>query len=811
MLPLIHPLLAWFAALAVIPVILHFLLRGQPRKLLFPALRLIQARRKQNVQRLRLKHIWLMLLRMAVIILLAIALARPRIAPANYLPTPVEWGILGVIALFAGAVWWLIARNWRQKWQQERLPEHQLQHRRWMLSTGLWATGIVLALLLVGWPIQRRVLAEIKDPKPLVAQNVPVAAVLLFDTSLSMQYREAGKTRLEAAREQARELLQRWPSGSKVAIASTSSTQPLQFLNEVSIAGTRLDQLEPQPLSFSLNERLRSALEFQRQDQSRIQQLDSSVPEADRRDAFLREIYLFSDLAPASWQKVDAERLRADLERHKEINLYVLDQSVEKPVNFAIAELQLPDRPVTQGSDLYLQVTVGNAGPAAAPVNLELHLQTESGKLVKQDQAALNVAPGGAQVAEFQVRGMTGSLRQGEIRITNGDPLPFDDVAPFTVEITPPKEVLVIADQARRAQYWQTALAPPEAQKTGRVPYRVTVQLPAAAAKLDLTKYAAIYLLDVAAPPQVLWNRLLEYVTNGGGLAVAVGVEVDSANYNSPAAQQALPAKLLGHIRLTPPEFLDLRNTEHPLLKKFGDWNGAAQLTNSAIQRIWRTEPHAPAQVIAPYSDVRQSPALVERVIGRGRSVLITTSLSGQGWNDLHLEWPYVAFADLLTQYLSSMNTVPVNYIPGEDVLVRLDAVPPLQRYLLRSPNRQQVPGDAPAGKSTLVLRAIDQIGHYRVLGADANSPFDRGFSVHPAARESQLSPLLAVELDQFLGAGRYSLARDLATLEKRGLAGQRLGIEVFPTLALLLWLAFVGEHLLANRFHESQRVEAVA
>ena len=49
----------------------------------------------------------------------------------------------------------------------------------------------------------------------------PVAAVLLFDTSYSMQYESGGETRLDAARGRAQELLDELPEGSKVAVLDT--------------------------------------------------------------------------------------------------------------------------------------------------------------------------------------------------------------------------------------------------------------------------------------------------------------------------------------------------------------------------------------------------------------------------------------------------------------------------------------------------------------------------------------------------------------------------------------------------------------
>src|SRR5688572_14914313 len=65
----LHPVLLGLLALAAIPVILHFLMRPKPKRFIFPALRLIEMRRKTNVRRLRLRHVWLLLLRIAVVAL----------------------------------------------------------------------------------------------------------------------------------------------------------------------------------------------------------------------------------------------------------------------------------------------------------------------------------------------------------------------------------------------------------------------------------------------------------------------------------------------------------------------------------------------------------------------------------------------------------------------------------------------------------------------------------------------------------------------------------------------------------------------
>ena len=80
---LINPALLYGFAFIAIPVLLHFLMRVKPKKFMFPALRLIQKRRLQNVRRMRLRHVWLLLLRIAVLAAIVGALLRPSLPAAT--------------------------------------------------------------------------------------------------------------------------------------------------------------------------------------------------------------------------------------------------------------------------------------------------------------------------------------------------------------------------------------------------------------------------------------------------------------------------------------------------------------------------------------------------------------------------------------------------------------------------------------------------------------------------------------------------------------------------------------------------------
>ena len=126
--------LAAGAALAALPVILHLFMRQTPKHVIFPALRLVRERQKRSKKRLRVKNWLLLLARMAVLALMALALARPRLY----------------------------------------------------------------------------------SQMPLGDQSVPTALGLVFDTSLSMSYKENDKTRLDEAKERALAILDQIPDSSLV-------------------------------------------------------------------------------------------------------------------------------------------------------------------------------------------------------------------------------------------------------------------------------------------------------------------------------------------------------------------------------------------------------------------------------------------------------------------------------------------------------------------------------------------------------------------------------------------------------------------
>jgi hypothetical protein len=800
----------------VIPVILHFLLRAKPRKLPFPALRLILMRRRQNVRRLRLRHVWLMLLRMLVIIGLAIAASRPSLPEASYeLSTREMITLLGVIAAGIGTYFGLM-----RTWQKKKLSVQTLMYRRTLLRGGLGTAVAVLIALAVLLPYVNRLRAEISAPAPTVDSDLPVAAVFLFDTSLSMQYTQQGKTRLDQGKAIAQGHLDTLPPRSRIAVGETNSTTPILFQADLVGAKAKIQSLAPQPVSQPLNERLRAALALQEQDQGRTLNEQGSVPQGDRRDRFIREIYLFTDLGATSWRTSGAQLLKDELTRLPWVAVYVIDVGELAPHDVGITDVTLTRQSISEGSSLTVEAAISAIGVEEGEKTVELSLIGRDGKRIPSGQQAVRV--GGQQGARVQIpiANLQGPVQHGELRLLSSDPLAMNDVRYFTVEIKPPPKVLLVSPTPAVASLLSEMLAMEDERKAKKFRYLLDDVPPAKLANIKFGDYSVVVLNSVPSLSDATWKSLHKFVSNGGGLAVILGSNglqdaggVDPVSYSREPASTVLPCSLKGSPNFSPPAFLDAKNPNHPVLKKLEELGGVGVLGEIEIRKRWTVDLFDEANVLMTYSNAKAEPALIERRIGGGRVTLLTTAADTRGWID-HVEaggnWAYVVFVDQLMQYLSGRSEATFNYLAGEDVLVRADQESGLTKYLLRKPGGQQLPGAIPAGAASFAIRETDQLGHYSVASADPVSKFASGFSVNASSTESDFRRLTEDDLTQLFGEKRFSLARDIATLQRHVNTG-RLGEEVYPLLLLLVLLVFCGEHFVANWFYAEEAETAAA
>jgi len=797
--------------LATIPVVLHLLLRARPKKLIFPALRLLQQRRMQNQRRMRLRQVWLLLLRMLLIAGLVLALARPTLPPANYALT--AWEILGLAALISLAFATYFACM--TYWQRQRLAPPTLSTRRTYLRGGLGLLTLLLTALLVGWPYQRRVAAEITSPAPAAFENVPVAAVFLVDTSLSMSYQFEGLTRLEAARAMALEQLERLPPGSQATVLDLAGELPTVLSPDLAAVQNRLTALVPQPVVQALNDRLRTAVRFQADERRRLLGGQANVAEDLRQDKFVREIYVLTDLAQSAWRQDDTQTLATLIAEHPWLGLYLIDVGIEQPTNIGIVDPRLSRQTVGTGGQVLLEATVRTTQPISSDVIVELWHGSDGAPLAKRDTQVVTVSREQAGQVRFLLDQLSGSLLQGELRLVTADPLPIDDLAAFTVKVLPPLKVLVIAENRSTTAFWTEAL---NGLNNVGGSYDVTVRTTPQLLDLKLADYDILCAINLQNPPVEAWRKLATFTRDGGGLLVFLGANsalaggarnaINPVAYSIPEALDVLPARIKAALKFPTPQKLNLRDPKAPWTSRLENLGVLSELVDVDFRRYWTVEADPLAVVLARWTDEAQQPAFLLKDVGRGRCALFTSSVDSTAWSDWPRNWTFLVVADQWLQLLSRHASSQHGFVVGDPVVLPIDRSIDEASGLLRLPDLTQRSLSRDVESSEVQLTELLKPGNYQIVSALPSAVIWTGFSLNLPATESDLTRLDTAGLDGYLGQDKYHLARDPEALERSVTAG-RLGQELSGLLLGLLVVVFVVEQATATWFYRQDDAPA--
>src|SRR5262249_44016131 len=217
--------------------------------------------------------------------LLAFAVARPKVPPTDYSLHRADWlKLLLVTGVGAGLYFGLLAL-----WKKQRTPQHEFLYRRSMLRAGLGVAAVLALALLVAWPYQRRIAAAISQPTLAQDESLPVAAVMVIDTSQSMEYKHENRTRLEVAQDIAARHIGSLPRLSRVAVCDTIGEPHIRFTPDLRGAAKRIAGLTSRPVNRPLDDRILAALEAQIDDREQTGAADRGARDADGKEGIVRE------------------------------------------------------------------------------------------------------------------------------------------------------------------------------------------------------------------------------------------------------------------------------------------------------------------------------------------------------------------------------------------------------------------------------------------------------------------------------------------------------------------------------------------
>lgn len=666
------PLMLWGLAIGGAPILIHLLHRRRYLEVPWAAMRFLIAATKKQSRRLRLEQILLLIVRTMIMLLIAMALARPSVETFG-------------------------------EYFRAEGPRHR---------------------------------------------------IIVIDATFSMGYATGERSRFDRARELARQIASAARQGDAMQLVRIGESLPRIIVRQPSFqAAAVLEEISQLPL---LDERVDVSVVL-----NEIDELLGMAPEISRK-----EIYFLTDLQTAAWaprDSTEAARVKSALKKLGErAKLVFLDAGQPGTANTAITGLRAADGFVLSGRSVPLTATIRNYSTSGAVGQLVELLVDD--RLTDTRQVDLP--------AETDVRvDFSPAFASGERRIEvrlKPDGLRVDDSRRLVIPVRDELQVLLVNGKSsgepmgNATDFLKLALAPELPNRTPISPIRPTVIREGELLGTDLTRFDCVFLCNVAMLTDREAEVIRGYLEAGGGVVFCLGDQVRPDNYNEVLYKSAtasaerngasgplLPARLVERVgdakrKETSYEF-DPGDYNHPIVRPFqGNPGAGLELTKTFAYFKTQILEDRGARVALRFST--GDPAMIDAPYGRGRVVLVTTSVDRE-WSTWAV-WGHslIPLMHETVKYAVSSRWSDREVFVGQPLVSHLPIRAATVAAVLKLPNGEsQAPPTSGDGRS-VITEPTTRAGFHKL---ELGPPIGRTdwFAVNIDPQESDLASLRAEEL----------------------------------------------------------------
>lgn len=616
--------------------------------------------------------------------------------------------------------------------------------------------------------------------------------VILIDDSVSMGLQVDGESAFDRAISQAAALIESTGSQDSLTVATTSDlSNPLQ--RETVLTGqigdelaTQVRKLEPTATGSNWAATLAQLAE----------QLEGSAYRS-------REVRIFTDQRREGWStQASAEAAKlADMG----VKVTFINVGRAPQGNAALTELAQTTGVALANTPLRLTATItadGDAGLASRQATLTVDGQDNPIELPELAPNQTLEVPLNWTFAEPGEHTVTFALPN--------DAMPGDNTRSIVVNVEESVNVLLVDGQPgiepRDSETFYLAVS----LLIGDTPFKLSIQSDQEWFDSPIVgNYDLVILANVEQVPVQRAKQLNDAVRAGMGMMVFLGEQVDPTAYNAmlyDGGAGILPGQIdVGQVTEATGMVIE-SYTDSPVSTLLDVQRKApSRLSMMAPTRIAPVELVEGAEgvrVLANWNDPDRSPAIIEKTLGQGRTLLFTTTADRQ-WS----QWPadqtgsFVLAVREATLAIAGVNRSSGNLTAGDLIRQRVSTNTPPSRATVT------IPGSDTANPAT--IQRADDGGRVEVLydqtvnagiyeltwdvpGGDERT---RVFAVSPDARESDLTPLTGDELTQLLSGVDLTLIDTALADSADGMAGK----EIWRTLAFGLLALVVIESAFAS------------
>ncbi|MGC8552796.1 MAG: BatA domain-containing protein [Phycisphaerae bacterium] len=800
---------------AGVPVMLHLLNRVRSPVVQFPTLRFLRITAQKTSRRRQLQHWLLLLLRMAVFALIAMAIAGPLVHGGSPLTAyGLIFLMLGGIALMA-----LMAVSFAGALESRKAPravDTQGQSPAGSSTTAgpakakrTLGTALSALLLLVGALAALFALFGLSTDSILPSSGGSfngdsTACVIILDNSQSMLMQQGTGTRLEQSLAVTRELLTRVINPAEFAVLLTNpGRQPVAdhlTTNRIGVLG-RLNTTNSLGQARPMQELVRRAVDL--------------LKSADQPNHVL---VIISDFAGPAATDLQAF---APLKKDPNLQLVLMPQAAATtPDDVGVRSLAISSGQAVVGSTIYFKAQAVNNGQTAVVPDFVLKVD---GQAQPDSKVHVQLAPSGATGSQGTLRLAYKLAQAGDHVFTlqlvvPSNAMPWADSRSLALHVASQVKVLVLGPSALMASdstafYVDAALAPfgPQTAANKGQPIWSVQPTYASAANLsqfNLSRYGAIFLCDVPSISPAMADELHSFVTAGGRICWLLGPAVNASEYNQVLAntRQLLPGDLQGPVSQPAGNnvsWIDLKS--HVFANLYDNQDPFRRIV---VVGRWALADNSPAfgRTLSKLDD--DGLFLTRQKQGQGR-IYTFFSTPGGGWTNFASTSAFLPMMVRIALGSAAGSSLHTSYQPQQIVAIPVAAGTPADLSVnVRAP-RSSLPINV---KTSLTAEGRPQwlYTHTLLTGIYHWRTFDHKqsgiFVVNPPSEEVAIRPVAAKVIAGEAPKGQHVYIAATAEELLQELQKAAHGSSLEPgVLALVLILAIL-EALFANRYRPMLR-----
>lgn len=641
---------------------------------------------------------------------------------------------------------------------------------------------------------------------------VDTHAFIILDNSYSMGYKNGNVSNFDESKSIANNIIDTLkPSrGDKVSLLTLSS-KPTMVISE---AGANLELVKKTVANLMLSDYGTSCYETLLLARDLVNRVTSSH----------KVIYIITDCQRSSWLvreelKSKFNELLGQISNIAEVR--IIDVGKDNAINSNINSMRSTRRVIQTNKTANFEVEVNNFN-ATSLTNLEISFYVDN---LKQNSASVPVGSFGAATTNFPCEFTDPGSHRVKV-VLEPDNLAVDNERYLSVDVRDSIRGLIVNGNPSsdpyedEAMYLRYALQPSKIESERFSIYSLDVVTDIVLEATDIKKYDFVILANVESLSQEKLKTLEEYVQSGGGLLIFLGDKVDRRFYNDALYKNGLglmPGELIEilgdkeHQNYVKLDKIDFTHETMNYFKPIKEY-----LSKIFIYEYYRIKLNTPekdkteennARILARFNDNDENPALIEKVYGKGKIIVLATSADIE-WNTMPASPGGVILYDQLVQYLSIPDVGLKNIMVGEPLKLFIKPTDYSPTFSLIMPERgiKFISPIVLPGEKGFFLSCsetdTDKTGIYSLErpNSDEQERFFSYIAVNLDPQEGNIKKISADELKQFYNGFKFDLFKEF-TQHKEDAISKTPSSNIWKYLIWTVFGLMVLETILAQRF----------